>query len=555
MNWIYDLFFKESVPQTVLIYALVIAFGIWLGRVKVFGISLGVTCVLFVGIFFSYFGFLVNKEAEHFLKEFGLTIFVYSIGLQVGPGFFASLKQNALKNNLLAMSIVLLGIGITIALRFATGTKIGIMAGVMSGAVTNTPGLGAAQAAVRDLRLTAIDPAMVTLAYAVAYPFGVFGIILALLALKKIRKIDVEDEKEKHRKLDVIRSARPVAQHLRLENQQLVDQPLRKVFSMLKEPIAVSRIQQGNELFTPSSDTLLKEGDILLVVAPKPVLEQVRMLIGTPVSVDLKEIPGSPLISRNIIVTRQEVTHKRLGNIPELHQNGFTLTRLQRAGVEFVPNDNVYLQLGDTIKVVGTEDGIANATAAVGNSLKRLEVPDLAPIFIGIALGVLLGSFPFNFPGIPVPVKIGMAGGPLIVSLLLSRYGGFLHLNNYTTGSANLMLREIGIALFLAGVGLGSGHNLASAFTDGSGWQWVWMGALITMLPLLLVGFVANKYFKTTYFETCGLLAGASTDPPALAFALKLAGGDIPSATYATVYPLSMILRIIGAQLLVLFFS
>ncbi|MBL0133942.1 MAG: hypothetical protein IPP79_07995 [Chitinophagaceae bacterium] len=280
-----------------------------------------------------------------------------------------------------------------------------------------------------------------------------------------------------------------------------------------------------------------------------------KLLIGPESSFNLKDEPASNLISRQIVVTRTEVTHKRLGDIPEFHQHGFTLTRLNRAGIEMVPHGNIFLQLGDTIKVVGTAEGVQNVADAVGNSIKKLEAPDIAPIFMGIVLGVILGSIPFHFPNIPVSVKIGMAGGPLIIALILSRFGSLFYLNNYTTNSANLMIRELGIALFLASVGLGSGQNLTQAFADGSGWKWMVMGVFITLIPLLILGYVARYFFRRTYFEICGLLAGASTDPPALAFALKTAGNDIPSATYATVYPLAMILRIVAAQLLILAFS
>jgi len=284
-------------------------------------------------------------------------------------------------------------------------------------------------------------------------------------------------------------------------------------------------------------------------------MEELKLLIGPTSEMNLKAQPKTNLISRTIVVTSKEVTHKRLGDIPELHQQDFTLTRLNRAGLEMVPHGDIVLQLADTITVVGTEEGVKIAADAIGNSLKRLEVPDLAPIFIGIVLGVILGSIPFYFPGMPVPVKIGMAGGPLIIALILGRYGNSLYLNNYTTNSANLMIRELGITLFLASVGLGSGANLSAAFADGSGWKWMLMGVVITIVPLLLVGIIAHKFFRKTYFEICGLLSGASTDPPALAFALKIAGSDIPSATYATVYPLTMILRILGAQLLILFLA
>jgi putative transport protein len=555
MEWIIKLFTEPTVAHAVVIYGLVIAIGIWLGRVKIFGISLGVTWVLFIGLIASYFGITVNKETEDFLRDFGLILFVYSIGLQVGPGFFASLKKNALGNNLLAGSVVLIGVIITIIFKYISGNHITVMAGLMSGAVTNTPGLAAAQSAVKEINITGADNSMMTLAYAIAYPFGVFGIIFSLLILKKIFKTNLETEKELHRKLNIFRSKRPISVHLNLENKQLIGQPLRKVFELLKDPIVISRMFHNGEIITPTPDVIFSEGDVLLVVVPKHELAQLKLLIGSESSMNLKSETASGLISKYIVVTNKEVTHKRLGDIDEIHQHDFTLTRLNRAGIEMVPHGNLYLQLGDTLKVVGTETGVELVAQALGNSIKRLEVPDLAPIFMGIVLGVIVGSIPIHFPNMPVAVKIGMAGGPLIVALLLSRFGGVVYLNTYTTNSANLMMRELGITLFLASVGLHSGGNLAMAFVNGDGWMWIVLGAVITMVPLLSVGMIAHKFFRKTYFEICGLLSGASTDPPALAFALKMAGNDIPSATYATVYPLVMILRIVAAELLILAFA
>jgi len=552
MDWFYDLFTKTSIAQSVIIYGIVIAVGIWMGRIKIAGISLGITWVLFTGLFLSYTGLEIDKGTEHFIKEFGLILFVYSIGLQVGPGFWASLKKNAIANNFLAFAIVFTGVIITVILYYFSGNHISVMTGVMSGAVTNTPGLGAAQAAVADLNVTGTDKSLITLAYAVTYPLGVFGIIGALLILKKFFGVNIEEEQERHRKLNVLRANRPVSLHLQLENKQLVGQPLRKLFTMLKERLVVSRMFHNGEVITPTPDLVLAANDVLLVVASKPVIEQLKLLIGPVSTMNLKTVKDSDLITRHIVVTRTAVTHKRLGDIPELHQHDFTLTRLSRAGIEMVPHGDIFLQLGDTIKVVGTEEGVQHVTTAVGNSLKKLEVPDLAPIFMGIVLGVVLGSIPFHFPNMPVAVKIGMAGGPLIIALTLSRFGNLFYLNNYTTNSANLMIRELGISLFLASVGLSSGKNLSVAFADGRGWVWMGMGVIITVVPLLIVGYIAYKYFRKTYFEICGLLAGASTDPPALAFATKLAGNDIPSVTYATVYPLTMILRIVAAQLLIL---
>lgn len=555
MNWFIALFTEQSVAQAAIIYALVIALGILMGKFKIFGISFGITWVLFIGLIASYLGISVNKETEHFLKEFGLIIFVYAIGLQVGPGFFASLKKTALANNAIAATVVLLGVSITILFFYLSHNHIAIMAGVMSGAVTNTPGLAAAQAAVKDLHINGVDNGTITLAYAVAYPFAVVGIILSLVILKKILGIDLEKERELHRKLNFIQSNRPINVHIKLENKQLIGQPLRNIFKMLNEPVIISRMLHHGQVITPTPDLVLAEDDVMQFVATKKLMEKVKLLVGSEIDMNLRTIPTSNLISRFIVVTRKEVTHKRLGNIMELQHEALTISRIKRAGIEMVAHGNVLLQLGDTITVVGTEDSVNEFTGLVGNSLKRLEAPDLGPIFIGIVFGIILGSIPFQIPNIPVSVKIGMAGGPLIVALFLSRFGNSLYLNNYTTNSANLMIRELGIALFLASVGLSSGHNLAGAFADGSGYRWIGMGITITMVPLLLVGLFAKKFLKKTYFEICGLLAGACTDPPALAFALKMAGNDIPSATYATVYPLTMIMRILAAQLLILFFA
>jgi putative transport protein len=555
MNWFTQLFTEPTVAQAVIVYSLAIAAGIALGKVKIFGISFGITWVLFVGLIISYFGITINKETEHFVKEFGLILFVYAVGLQVGPGFFASLKKSALANNGLAASVVLLGVIITIIFFYTSGTHIAIMAGVMSGAVTNTPGLAAAQAAVKDLQIAGVDNSTITLAYAVAYPFAVIGIILSLVFLKKILGINIEDEKELHRKLGFIQSNRPLSVHIRLENKQLIGQPIRQIFQMLNEPVIISRMFHEGAIITPTPDTVLSDGDVMQFVAPKKLMEKVKLLVGTESDMNLRNEPSSDLISRQIVVTRKEITHKRLGDLPEIQHESLTISRIKRAGIEMVAHGNIFFQLGDTITVVGTEEGVKQFEEVVGNSLKRLEAPDLGPIFMGIVLGVILGSIPFYIPNIPVAVKIGMAGGPLIIALFLSRFGNHLYLNNYTTNSANLIVREIGIALFLASVGLSSGHNLAGAFTDGSGFRWILMGITITMVPLLIMGVVASRIFRKTYFEICGLLAGACTDPPALAFALKMAGNDIPSSTYATVYPLTMILRILAAQLLILFFT
>jgi putative transport protein len=555
MDWFIKLILEESIPQTVIIYGIVIAIGIWLGRLKIFGISLGVTWILFMGLAVSYFGIHINKETEHFLKEFGLILFVYSIGLQVGPGFFSSLKKNAAVTNGLAAMVVFLGVAIVVVFYYLLKQPITTLTGVMSGAVTNTPGLGAAQAAAKDLHLAANDTSFITLAYAVVYPFGVFGIIGAILILKAVFRVNLDKERELHRKLDVIKSNKPVSIHLVMQNKQLIGKPLRTIFELLKEPIVISRLFHNGIVVTPTPQTHLGENDVLLIVAHKDQLDVLKMIIGEESKMNLKEIPQSELISRIVVVTQSDVTHRRLGDIAALHQHDFTLTRLNRAGVEMVAHGDIVLQLGDQLKVVGTKEGVELVTKTIGNQLKRLDVPDLAPIFIGIVAGVLLGSIPMFFFNMPVPVKIGLAGGPLIIALLLSRYGGKLYLNQYTTYSANLMLRELGISLFLASVGLSSGANLQTALSGNNAWLWIVMGLTVTIVPLLIVGMIAHYVFRKTFFEVCGLLSGASTDPPALAFSAQLAKNEVASVTYATVYPLTMILRIIAAQLLILFLS
>ena len=555
MNWLVNLFTQHSFAHTMIVFSLVIAIGIMLGKVKILGISLGVTWVLFIGLLFSFLGVTVEAELQDFLKEFGLVLFVYTLGLQVGPGFFASLNKNAISNNFLAGLIVLLGILITVVFLFLSGNTIGVMTGIMSGAVTNTPGLAAAQTTLGNISSNSSGITTMTLAYAVAYPFGVFGIIISMLLLKKIFKIDIIKETELQNKLQNLREDKVISKHLKLENKQLIGKSLHQIFEMIKTPIVVSRMYHKGEIITPTPKEILADGDVMLIVAPKNTFEQLQILIGSESDMNIKDSMDSKLVSSHVVVTNKSITHKRIGDIPEFNLHDFTFTRLYRAGTQIVPNGNVSLQLGDTIKVVGSPEGLQRITAVLGNSVKRLEVPDLAPIFIGIVLGILLGSIPFQIPNIPVPVKIGLAGGPLLVALALSRFGNKLYLNNYTTNSANLMLRELGISLFLASVGLASGSKIAEAFTGSSGFIWILMGISITLLPLLITGYVAKKYFKKNFFEICGLLAGASTDPPALAFAIKTAGNDTPSAIYATVYPLAMILRIIGAQLLILFFT
>ena len=555
MNWFIQLFTQHSIAQTVIVYGCIIATGILLGRITVYRVSLGITWVLFAAIAASYSGIEVEKTTTEFLRDFGLILFVYSVGLQVGPGFFASLKKQAFAVNVLAALIVLTGVAITLIFYITSHNDIGTMTGIMSGAITNTPGLGAAQQAIYSLQLKN-KVSDLGLAYAVAYPLGVVGIIVVMLILKKIWRINIEEEKIKHQRLKMFNPTRPVIVNLTVSNPQLFNQPVSIISTILKRNFVVSRIYRKGEVSSPAHDTILMEGDVMLLVAPKETIPQLKLLIGQESYIDIKEVKGSMLVKRKIVVTFKETTHKRMGDIPELYQYDCTITRISRAGIEFIADTTTVFHIGDIVTVVGAEEAIVSLEKILGNSLKRLDSPDLAPIFIGIVLGIILGSIPFAFPGIPIPVKLGLAGGPLIVAILLSQFGNLFYLNNYTTYSANLMLREIGIVFFLASVGLISGKHFAEVISSGQGLIWMEMGAVITVVPLLLVGLLAKYVFRKTYFEICGLLAGASTDPPALAFATQMAGNDTtPSVTYATVYPLTMLLRILAAQLLILFFA
>lgn len=560
MEWLNSLFFgNESfwgggVAHSVLILALVIALGIMLGKIKVAGISLGVTWILFVGIIFSHFGMRLNEHLIHFMKEFGLILFVYSIGLQVGPGFFSSFKKGGVRLNLLATMVVCAGVLVTCGLYVITGLPVTTMVGILSGAVTNTPGLGAAQQAYSDM--TGIDSPDIALGYAVAYPLGVIGIILSMMVLRRVFRIDfAKEEKKALDTMDVQHDSVAQPHSLSVVNPALEDKSIRELQGLVNRDFVISRIRrQGGEIEIADDDTLLHVGDQILVVTTPRDAAAITAFIGRDVQVEWEQL-DKRLISRRILITKPELNGKSLAQL-KLHAGfGVSITRVNRAGVDLIAQPSLQLQMGDRVTVVGTEVSIANVEKVLGNSMKRLNAPNLIPIFIGIVLGVMLGSLPFTFPGIPQPVKLGLAGGPLIVSILISRFGPKFKLVTYTTMSANLMLREVGIALFLACVGLGAGEEFVETIIDGGGYAWIGYGAIITILPLLIVGVIGRLWFKVDYFTLIGVMAGATTDPPALAYSNDLAGNDIPSVGYATVYPLTMFLRVLSAQLLILFLT
>ncbi len=554
MNWLHDLFTGEGVAHTILLYSIVISVGISLGKLKISGVSLGITFVLFAGILAGHLGFTGSHQVIEFVRDFGLILFVFSIGLQVGPGFFSSFRKGGLSLNLLALAVVFGGAAITILIHFITGTPLSLLAGIMSGAVTNTPGLGAAQNAMAVAGARATEVTDMGIGYAVAYPFGVLGVILSMLLLKRLFRIDIIKEMELFEKDQHPEEAVPGKVNLVVTNPLVVNYSIRKISGLLPEDVVISRVLHNGELISATSDTILSRNDIILAVARKGLIPELTEKIGTVSEMDISSGTGT-LISRRVLVTNREVFGKNLGDLRLRTRYNINITRIYRSGIELVASPSIRLQMGDRLTVVGDESSVEKAAAELGNSLKRLNEPNLISIFVGIMLGVILGSIPFVIPGIPNPLRLGLAGGPLIVAILLSKYGYRFSLVPYTTVSANLILRETGILLFLASVGIMAGEKFVSAFSSGDGLIWMGYGALITILPVLITAFFTRAVLKKNYFEICGLLAGSMTDPPALAYVNNLARSEAPAIAYATVYPLVMFMRIFIAQLLIILFA
>ena len=555
MEWLWNLMADhESVVYTVIVYSVVIAIGVALGKVKFFGISFGIAWVLFAGIAMAEMGFTVNTHIQHFIKEFGLILFVYTIGLQVGPGFFSAFKKEGIKLNLLAVISIATCVATVIAIHYLTNTDMSTLVGIMSGAVTNTPGLGAANAALAE-KFGEDAPSLTTM-YAVAYPFGVFGIIIVMLGLRGIFKVNIEAEKRlnslRHSKDQVVINRFAI----KVSNPSLFGKKLSVIKKTLDFDFTISRMCRKGEILLADADTLIEEGDVVLVVANQRENEKFFTLMGDSVAItdyfpDEKDMRYT---SRRINVTQRAIFTKTLGELDVRRRFGVTITRVFRAGVEFVPSAHTKLQFGDTITVIGDETHIQLVSKEFGNSKRRLQTPHIAELFMGITLGVLLGSIPFSIPGIPGAVRLGLAGGPLIVAILISRYGGKFSVTHYVSQSANLMVREIGIVLFLASVGLDAKAKFIATLLPGDGLYWMGLGVLITLIPLLVTSLIARIKGKLDYLEICGLLSGASTDPPALAFANDMSNSEIPALTYASVYPLTTFLRIMVAQLLIVFF-
>jgi putative transport protein len=560
MDWLINLFVdNESMAHIAMLYAVVIATGVYLGKLKVGGISLGVTFVLFAGILAGHLGFTAPLSTLSFVQDFGLILFVFMIGLQVGPGFFSSFKEGGLKLNMLAVSLILLNILVMFGCYYAffdttNPENLPMMIGTLYGAVTNTPGLGAAQEALMSI-MGSSTPAIAN-GYACAYPLGVVGIIVATIAVRYICGVKISEEEKELESHDNDLTQVPYLMHLIVQNQFVAGHTILELHDFMRRDYVCSRILRNGELIFPKSSTTLELGDKVFIVCSEADKDAVQAFIGkeTIVPEFAEQEKQKQLVSRRIVITKPEINGKTPAKLHFASVYGVNLTRVTRQGMEIFARQDLPLQVGDRVMVVGDQVSVNRVSSVFGNAVKRLDNPNIATIFVGIILGLILGSIPFTFPEIPVPLKLGLAGGPLIVAILIGRYGYKIHLVTYTTTSANLMLREIGLVLFLASVGVKAGANFVDTVVNGDGLLYVLTGFMITVLPILIIGIVARKKYHFNYFTIMGLLAGATTDPPALAFANASCSKDAPSIGYSTVYPLSMFLRIFTAQLVVLLF-
>ena len=558
MNWLQDLLMNpDSIAHIVALYAFVISAGVLLGKIRVFGISLGVTFVLFVGILAGHFGFTGNPSILSFLQDFGLILFVYCIGLQVGPSFFSSFKKGGIRLNLLAGGIVFFNIVVALVLYYALQGRIEVpmLVGILCGAVTNTPGLGAANEALQQL---SYDGPEIAMGYACAYPLGVIGIILSMILVRYICRVDMEKESEAIQKAEEANPhLKPYRIQLKVENPALNGKTILQLQNFLARNLVCSRILQDGEVHIPNSKTVLHIGDEMNIVCAEDDAEAIEAFIGSKIEVDWEHqnAENKPMVSRRILVTQPSINGKTVGELHFSSMYGVNVTRVNRSGMDLFAARSLTLQVGDRVMVVGPQDAIERVASRLGNQLKRLDHPNIVTIFVGILCGILFGSLPFAIPGIPTPVKFGLAGGPLIIAILIGRFGYKVKLVTYTTMSANLMLREVGLVLFLASVGIKAGGNFVQTVVEGDGLLYVGVGFLITLLPLLIIGLIARLYYKINYYTLIGLIAGSTTDPPALAYSNQVSGNDAPAVGYSTVYPLVMFLRILTAQLFILFMA
>lgn len=555
MDWLQTLFTDtNSIAHIVLLYSFVIAIGVLLGKVKVFGISLGVTFVLFTGIVCGHFGFTGNVHILNFIQDFGLILFVFCIGLQVGPSFFSSFKKGGIAMNMVAAGVVLLNIVVALCLYYSLDGRIDLpmMVGVLCGAVTNTPGLGAANEALSQI---GYEGPQIAMGYACAYPLGVLGIIGSIILVRYLCRVNLKKEEQEIEQQEAANPhLTPMTMHLEVHNESLQGKTLFQVKQYVARDFVISRILQDGHVSVPDKDTILHIGDQLFVVCAQEDAEAIIAFIGPKIKVDWEK-QDMPMVSRRILVTRTEMNGKELGALHFRTMHGVNVTRINRSGMDIFASRNLRLQVGDRVMVVGPQDSVERVANIMGNSMKRLDTPNIVTIFVGIFIGIIFGSLPFSISGIPTPVKLGLAGGPLIVAILIGRFGYKVKLVTYTTMSANLMLREIGIALFLASVGIKAGESFVQTVVEGDGLLYVGCGFLITIIPLLLMGVFGRLHYKMNYFTLMGLMSGSYTDPPALAYANQTANNNAPAVGYSTVYPLTMFLRIITAQLLILFLA
>ena len=556
MNWLQEAFLEPTMVQAVIIISLVSALGLYLGRSKIFGISLGITFVFFAGILAGHLGIVVNKDMLYFAQSFGLILFVYALGLQVGPGFFSSLKKGGVAMNMMGLGVILLGLIMTVGLHWVTGVSLSNMVGLLCGAVTNTPALGAAQQA-----LLQIDPTNtkgvtdMALACAVAYPLGVVGVILAIIILRAL----FADKKQKDLKEQ--RDTTTYVAEFHVSNPAIYEKSIKDVMKLTDKHFVISRVWRNGKVSIPTSDTLLHEHDHLLIISVKSDVENIKVLFGEQENVDWNKADidwnaiDSQLISRRIAVTRNRVNGVKLGSLRLRNLYGINITRVNRAGIDLLASPDLRLQIGDRLTIVGEANSVNTVGKILGDEIKRLNNPNLLAVFIGISLGMLLGALPITLPGMSTPVKLGIAGGPIIVGILMGAFGPRFHLTTYTTMSANLMLRQLGIIIYLAGLGIDSGVHFFETVFRAEGLLWIGLGFLLTIVPVLIVGFIASQFFKLDYAHNVGMLCGSMANPMALSYANTTVDGDEPSVSYATVYPLSMFIRVISAQLVLMLFT
>lgn len=556
MNWIQETFLQPTMIQTVAVICIVCAIGVYLGKLKYKGVSLGITFVFFTGILVSHFGVVVNSDMLAFAQNFGLIVFVYTLGLQVGPGFFSSLKKGGVLLNSAGLAVIFIGLIMTILLHYLTGISVSDMMGLLCGAANNTPSLGAAQEAMLQINTT--DEKSITdmaLACAVAYPMGVIGVILAIIVLKALFQ-----NKKKETNTEMGQTQTFVAE-FQVCNPAIYHKSIKDIMTLTEKHFVISRVWRNGKVSIPTSDTTLEEGDHLLIISVKADVDNIKVLFGEQENVDWNKPDidwnaiDSQLISRRIVVTRNRINGVRLGSLRLRNLYGINITRVNRAGIDLLASPDLHLQIGDRLTIVGEANAVNNVSKILGDQLKRLREPNLLAIFVGLTLGVIIGSIPWGIPGMNTPIKLGVAGGPIIVGILMGAFGPRIHLTTYTTQSANLMMRQFGITIYLAGLGISSGQHFFETVFRTEGLLWLGLGFALAIIPVLLVGLVMARFFQVDYAKNVGMLCGCMTNPIALDYANTTVEGDEPSVAYATVYPLATFMRIITAQLVIMLFQ